>query len=349
LTAQSYRLGELAEQIDCRLDGDASLTIDCVATLEQAKPGALSFLANRRYQKTLGHTHASAVIIPKALTLASFPFALLRTDNPHLAFARAARLLNPPPKPSPGIADSAIVHPSAKIAPDAEIGPGVIIEQDVSVGPRCVIQAGVVLGRRVAVAQDCFIATNASVLAGCEIGARAHIDAGVVIGCEGFGFARAPDHWEAVPQLGRVIIADDVSIGANTTLDRGSIGDTVIERGCKIDNLVQIAHNVHIGAHTVIAAQTGISGSTRIGEYCTIGGQVGIAGHLEIAPGSTFTGMTMVTGHVPEAGIYSSGVPAANNQEWRRNAVRFRQLDAMARRLDALEKRLTALTNQQDE
>ena len=346
---QSISLGELAEHTDSRLQGNADTVIHAVATLEQAEPGTLSFLANPRYRQALTTTQASAVVMADQITLDDPPFARLYNPNPYLAFAQIARLLNPLPSAIPGIDASAVVHPQAQIADDAQIGPGVHVGSNARVGRGCIIAAGTVIGESVVLGEHCRIECNVSLLAATRLGDRVHIAAGAVIGSDGFGFARADAHWEAVPQLGSVVVGDDVAIGANTTIDRGSQGNTVIETGCKLDNLVQIAHNVHIGAHTVIAASSGISGSTRLGAHCAVGGQVGIAGHLTIVDGCTFTGMTMVTGHIREPGVYSSGIPAAPNREWRRNAVRFGQLESMARRLDALEKQLNNAGEQPDE
>jgi len=346
---QSISLGELAERTGSRLEGDATTPIDAVAPLEQAQSGSLSFLANPRYRHALAHTQASAVVVPESLVLEDAGFARLYHANPYWVFAHIARLLHPLPVPTPGVHPSAVVDAQAEVAADAEIGPGVHIGAGSKIAGGCIIGAGVVITESVVIGAASRIESNATILAGTTIGERVHIAAGAVIGADGFGFAHADTHWEAVPQLGRVVLGDDVAIGANTTIDRGSQGDTVIETGCKLDNLVHIAHNVHIGAHTVIAAASGISGSTRLGAHCALGGQVGIAGHLEIVDGCTFTGMTMVTGHIREPGVYSSGIPAASNRQWRRNAVRFGQLESMARRLDALEKQFDKAREQPDE
>ncbi len=346
---QSYTLGELAELTNSRLEGDPDIRIDQVAALSQARPGQISFLANSRYRRELADTQASAVIVPVDLDDQALTGASLRSDNPYLTFARVARLLNPLPPVSPGVADGAwvaadaAVDPAAEIAPGAFVGAGAVVGAGTRIGPGAVVEDEAVIGN------DCRIDGNVTIAARCRIGERVHINPGAVIGGEGFGFAHDGEGWEPVPQLGTVVIGDDVDIGANTTIDRGSQGDTVVENGCKIDNLVQIAHNVRVGEHTVIAACTGISGSTRIGRCCTIAGQVGMAGHLEIAAGTTFTGMAMVTGSVREAGVYSSGIPAMPARDWRRNAVRFRQLDTMARRIEQLEKALERTLNEQPE
>ena len=348
MATQGYTLSELADLTDSRLEAGGDRRIEGVAPLESAGPADISFLANPRYRAQLAGTAAGAVILPESESVDDHHFAVLRADNPYLVFARIARLLNPLPSVVPGVDPSASVAPDANVPDSARVGPQAVIGAAAVIGARCVIGPGAVIGADVVLGEDCRIDANASVLEGVRLGKRVQILPGAVIGGEGFGFAHAGDHWEAVPQLGSVVIGDDVSIGANTTVDRGSQGDTLIGRGCKIDNLVQVAHNVHIGEHTIIASGTGISGSTHIGRYCTIGGSVGFAGHLDIADGVTFTGMAMVIGHVPESGVYSSGVPAMPTREWRRSAVRFRQLDDMARRLEKLEKAMEN-TKERDE
>jgi UDP-3-O-[3-hydroxymyristoyl] glucosamine N-acyltransferase len=342
LGARRLTLGELASATGMELAGGAETTVDRVASLLEAGPGAVSFLANTRYRRQLAQTRATAVILHPAESLEGYPFEMLYSTNPYLDFARVARLLNPLPAVQPGIAPSAVVAADARVDAGAEIGEGAVVQSGAQIGPGCRIAPGVVIADHAQLGADCRIEANAAILAGVRLGDRVHVQAGAVIGSDGFGFARGDDHWEAVPQLGAVVIGDDVSIGANTTVDRGSQGDTVIEPGCKLDNLVQVAHNVRIGAHTVIAANTGISGSTVIGPSCTIGGAVGIAGHLEIAAGTTLTGMAMVTGSITQPGVYSSGVPASPNRDWRRNAVRFGQLAALVRRVEQLEKTLGA-------
>ena len=336
----SFTLAELAELTGSQLAGEGSLTIDAVAPLETATTGSISFLANPRYRRAVKTTQASAVILPTDMQTANVSLPALFSDNPYLAFARVARALNPQRPSQAGIDPTASVASNAQVDPSAEIAPYVVIGEYARIGARSVVQPGVLIGDGAVLGADCQIEANVTVAEGCTLGDRVHVSPGAVIGADGFGFARDGERWEAVPQLGAVRVGDDVSIGANTTIDRGSQGDTRIGSGCKIDNLVQIAHNVELGEHTVIAACTGISGSTRIGRCCALAGQVGVAGHLTIADHTTFTGMAMVTGNVNEPGTYSSGIPAMPAKEWRRSAVRFRQLDAMARRIDALEKTL---------
>ena len=342
-----YTLDELAALTGSVCEKSGQSGIHAVAPLETAGPGEISFLANRRYRGQLAETQAEAVILPREERAEGCAFGVLRADNPYLVFARIAWLLNPRPVPVPGVDRSAVVAASAQIEEGASVSAQAVIEADAWIGPGCWVGPGSVIGAGVSMGAGCRIGANASVLAGSQLGERVEVLPGAVIGSAGFGFADAGDHWEPVPQLGRVLIGDDVSIGANTTVDRGSQGDTRIGDGCKIDNLVQIAHNVQIGEHTVVAANAGISGSTRIGRYCRIAGGVGFVGHLEIADGATFTGMSMITGNIHDAGVYSSGVPLMPTREWRRSAVRFRQLDDMARRLEKLE-RLMETTKDRD-
>lgn len=334
-------LQALAELTGARLQGDGDCRVDHVAPLHHAGPGAITFLANSKYRRYLAETAASAVVLRPA-DAGGVTLPALLSDNPYLAFARIARHLNPPPPLRPGVHESAVVAADARVAADTEIGPQVTIGAGAIIGPRCLVGPGCAIGAGVVLGEGCRLETGVTVYHGCRLGARVRAHAGVVIGADGFGFARSEAGWEAVPQLGGVVIGDDVDIGANTTIDRGALEDTVIGDGVKIDNLVQIAHNVTIGEHSVIAACTGISGSTRIGRRCTIGGGVGMAGHLQIADDSVFTGMTMVTHDVREPGLYSSGVTVSPARQWRRNAVRFHQLDDMARRLRALEQQLQA-------
>lgn len=329
-------LAALAHHLNAQLQGDPALAVDSVATLQNAQPGQLSFLANSRYRRYLSDTRATAVILaPEDATLC--PVAMLIVSQPYLAYAKAAALLNPPLTYSPGIAPNATIDPSAVVDVSASIAAGAVIEAGariaarVRVGPNCVIAMDVHIG------EDTVLVANISLGAQTRIGQRCLIHPGVVIGSDGFGLAQENGRWIKVPQLGAVRIGDDVEIGANTTIDRGALENTVIEDGVKLDNQIQIAHNVRIGAHTAIAGCTGIAGSTQIGKRCTIGGGVGIAGHLRIGDDVHLTGMTFVTKSIEQAGLYSSGIPADTNAHWQRNVVRFRQLDRLARRIKALE------------
>ena len=267
-------LSELAVRFGCELRGDPALRVGRIATLANAGPGDLSFLANPQYRAQLALTRASAVVLDGA-SAALAPVAVLVHSNPYATYARIAAVLHPEAAVAPGVHPTAIIDASAEVAPSASVGAYAVIGPGVRVGERTAIGPGCVLGADARVGADCTLHPRVILAAGTELGARARIHPGVVIGADGFGFARDGAGWTKVPQLGRVRIGADVEIGANTTIDRGAIDDTVIEDGVKLDNQIQIAHNVRIGAHTVIAACTGISGSTHIGARCVIAGAVG--------------------------------------------------------------------------
>ncbi|MDD3448503.1 MAG: UDP-3-O-(3-hydroxymyristoyl)glucosamine N-acyltransferase [Gammaproteobacteria bacterium] len=335
-------LRELAELLACELRGDPDARIHGVAPLQSAGAGQISFLANPRYRSFLDATGAGAVILRPA-DAEGYPGNVLLAKDPYLAYARVAEALHPPPPAAAGI------HPTAVVDPDAEV------DATAAIGPHCVVEAGVRLAAGVVVGAGCFIGRDTDLGAGTRlmpnvtiyhetrIGSRVLIHAGAVIGGDGFGFANEHGRWVKIPQLGRVIIGDDVEVGANTTIDRGALEDTIIEEGVKLDNLIMVAHNVQIGAHTAAAGCVGIAGSARIGRHCTLAGGVGIVGHLEIADNVHVTGMSMVTHSLAEPGVYSSGTPLMDNRDWRKSSVRFKQLDDMARRLRELEKRLERL------
>jgi len=331
-----WTLAELARRIGAELTGEGQREVDGVATLERAGPRDLSFLANPRYARLLASTRAGAVVLAPEHR-GQCPVPALVTPNPYLGFARIAALLAPPPPSPRGVHPSAQVSPEARVHPEAwvgegaVVGPGAAVEARAFVGPGCVLEGECVVG------EDSRLVARVTVLRGTRIGRRVLVHPGAVLGADGFGFARDGERWVKVPQLGGVVVGDDVEIGANTTIDRGALEDTVIEEGVKLDNQIQVAHNVRIGAHTAIAGCTGIAGSAKIGARCTIGGGVGIVGHTEIADDVHITGMSFVASSIHEPGVYSSGTPLEPNRTWRRNYARFRQLDAMARRLRELE------------
>mgnify|MGYP001809556887 FL=1 len=330
------RLSELAAQLGVPLRGDGEVVVTHVAQLGSAKAGSLSFLGDPAYRAHLTTTHASAVIL-KESDAADTRVPVLLSSNPYLTFARAARLLHPDPEVVGGIHASAVVDPSAQVDPSAWIGPLTVLEANVVVGPHVFVGPGCILGEGVEVGANSRLVARVTLCAGTRVGERALIHPGAVIGREGFGFAKDGERWVHIPQVGRALLGDDVEIGANTAVDRGAIGDTVIGHGVKLDNHIQIAHNVVIGDNTAMAANSGVSGSTRIGRNCTIAGAVGLAGHLEIGDNVHFTGMAMVTRSFKEPGVYSSGIPAMPSADWRRNAVRFRHLDELTRRVKQLE------------
>lgn len=328
-------LGELAVRFGCDLRGDPAAEVDSVATLQNAGPRAVTFLANPRYRRHLAQTRAGAVILEPRIADAC-PVAALIAADPYATYARVAALLYPDRQYSAGVSASARVSAEAFVAPSASIGANVVIEERARIGERVRIGPGCVIMRDTTVDTDCRLSANVTLCHGVHVGARALIHPGVVIGADGFGLAPERGRWLKVPQVGGVRIGSDVEIGANTTIDRGAIEDTVIGDGVKLDNQIQIGHNVQVGAHTAIAGCTGVSGSTTIGRNCMIGGMVGIAGHLEICDGVVITGRTLVSRSLTRPGVYSGGLPADEARRWRRNSVRFRHLDELAQRVEQL-------------
>ncbi len=318
-------LGELAVRFGCELRGDPDVAVDHVAALSSAGSGAISFLANPRLAAQLATTRATAVVLDPA-NAAACPAAVLITAYPHALYARIAALLYPAPPLRPGVHPSAIVDPSAQIDASAEVGPLTAIGAQVRIGPRCLIGPGCILDRGVQLGADTRLVSRVTLEWGVRVGDRVLIHSGVVIGADGFGLAREGERWVKVPQVGSVVIGDDVEIGANTTIDRGAIDDTVIHEGVKLDNQIQVGHNVHIGAHTAIAACTGIAGSTRIGARCIVAGAVGIAGHLEVGDDAVFTGMAMVSHSIRQPGVYSSLIPVEPLRRWKRIVARLKLL-----------------------
>ena len=319
-----FSLGELAVRFGLELRGSPDVRVSHVATLAQATPGSLSFLANPRYRRNLRDTRASAVVVAPE-EAHGCPVAALLTPNPYLAYARIAALFHPPAQPAPGVHPSAVVAGSARVAASAAVGPLAVIEEEVEIGERAGIGPGCIVQRGARVGADTRLVAGVKLYPGVRIGARCLLHAGAVIGADGFGFASDRGSWVKVPQVGSVRVGDDVEIGANTTIDRGAIGDTVVEHGAKLDNQIQVGHNVTIGAHTAIAACTGISGSTSIGERCLIGGAVGFAGHLTIADDVVITGYSLVSASIREAGSYSSGMPTVPTRAWRRMVAHLRR------------------------
>jgi UDP-3-O-[3-hydroxymyristoyl] glucosamine N-acyltransferase len=325
-----FSLGDLAVRFGLALRGEPGLRVSSVATLSHARSGTLSFLANPRYRKQMESTLATAVLVGPE-NAADCPVAALIDPNPYLAYARIADLLHPQALPAAGIHSSAVVSASAHIAASATVGPLAVIEDGVDIGERVVVGPGCVVQRGASVGADSRLISRVSVCAGVRIGRRCILHPGAVVGADGFGFAPDAGTWVKVPQVGTVRIGDDVEIGANTTIDRGAIEDTVIEHGVKLDNQIQVGHNVTIGAHTAIAGCVGISGSTTIGRRCMIGGGVGIAGHLTIADDVVVTGCSLVSASLKQAGSYSSGMPAVQSRAWRRMVAHLRRLDVKER------------------
>jgi UDP-3-O-[3-hydroxymyristoyl] glucosamine N-acyltransferase len=329
-------LGDLATRFGLTLRGDPEVVVRSVATLQGATEGTLSFLANKKYQRHLATTAASAVVVDEA-SAADSPVAVLIARNPYAAYARIAAVLHPAPTAAPGVHPTVVIDPTARVAASASIGPYVVIEAGCQVGERAVIGAGTYLGPGCFVGDDTRLAPRVTCYAGVRIGSRGLIHAGVVLGADGFGLAQDRGEWVKVPQVGAVCIGDDVEIGANTTIDRGAIDDTTIGNDVKLDNQIQIGHNVRIGDHTAIAGCVGVAGSTTIGSRCMIGGAVGIAGHLEIADGVVVTGLTLVSRSLTEPGVYSSATPAMEAGDWRRVVARLRHIDELFDRVRSLE------------
>lgn len=335
-------LSQLASQIGARLERGADSDVTEVCALHDGSATGVGYFGAEKYLGGLRATKAAAVIVAAKFAHEA-PCACLVCENPALSFARAAALLHPREAPPSGCDSSAVVAPGASIDPTASIGPLSVIERDVTIGARVEIGPGCVVRRGSVIGDDSRLVASVTVCEGSVIGRRVLLHPGAVIGRDGFGFARDGDRWVRIPQVGRVRLGDDVEIGTNSAVDRGAIGETVVGDGVKIDNLIQIGHNVRIGDNTAMAACSGISGSTEIGKNCTIAGAVGMAGHLRIADDVHFTGMAMVTRSFEEAGAYSSGIPAMPSAEWRRNVARFRHLDDLARRLKRLEREVASL------
>ena len=333
-------LADLADRLGGEFHGDGRTRLRRVDTLTRATEKSICFFADKKYRDELAKTRAGAVILAEAY-LDQCPVAALVSSNPYLAYARAAQLLHPRPKVAGGLHPSAVVDPSARIDPSAWIGPTAVVEAQAEIGRRVYVGPGCIVGARCLVGDDSRLVARVTLCEDTLVGKRALLHPGAVVGREGFGFAKDGERWVRLPQLGRVRVGDDVEIGVNSCIDRGALEDTVIADGVKLDNLIQIGHNCQIGENTAMAACSGISGSTRIGRNCSIAGAVGMAGHLEIGDDVHFTGMAMVTRSFPEPGIYSSGIPAMPNADWRRNAARFRHLDELAKRIRRLENRLT--------
>ncbi|GGL94975.1 UDP-3-O-acylglucosamine N-acyltransferase [Pseudomonas asuensis] len=347
ITSTTFTLRQLAERLGAELRGNPELLISGLATLQDAEPEQLSFLANAQYRKYLADTKAGAVILHPT-EAEGFAGNCLIIANPYLAYAQLSHLFDRKPLPKPGIHPSALVAEDAFVDPTASIGAYAVIESGASIGAGTAIGAYCFIGARSQIGEDGWLAPRVTLYHDVRIGRRVVIQSGAVIGGEGFGFANHQGQWKKIAQLGGVSIGDDVEIGANTTIDRGALADTVISNGVKLDNQIMIAHNVHIGEHTAMAACVGISGSTKIGRHCTIAGGVGMVGHIEVCDNVFVTGMTMVTRSITEPGAYSSGTAMQPAAEWRKSAARIRHLDDMARRLQLLEKTVAAVTLQDD-
>ncbi len=333
----------LAELVSANVVGETDAMVSGIATLENAARGDLCFFSNRKYFKYLASTSATVVILHQN-DVVNCPVNALVVDDPYLAYAKIAAFLTEQNINNTDIHCSAVIHDTASLGKNVVIGANAVISKEVSIGDNTVIQSGSVIGENTTIGSFSTLYANVTVYPGITMGDRVVIHSGAVIGGDGFGIANENGKWIKVPQLGSVVIGDDVEIGANTTIDRGAIEDTIIEQGVKLDNLIQIAHNVHIGKNTVMAGCVGVSGSTTIGSNCAIGGGAGLVGHINIADNVQLTGTAFVTRSINSPGVYSSGIPSQDNALWHKNTVRFKQLDSLARRLKSLEVRVAEIS-----
>jgi UDP-3-O-[3-hydroxymyristoyl] glucosamine N-acyltransferase len=336
------KLRDIADRLGCRLEGNGDIHIDRVASIERAEPGDLTFLAHEKYARKFAGTRASAVIVAMN-TPAHATAALLRTDQPYLAFARAVALLMPASPPPKGIDETSAIAPDAKLGSDVSIGAFVSVGAGAVIGARTIVYPNVTIGTGVCIGEDCVIHSQVSIRDGIVIGHRVIVQDGSVIGSEGFGFAKQADGTHLkIPQRAGLVVEDDVEIGANTTIDRPAIGETRIGAGTKIDNLVQVGHGVTIGRRVLLAAQVGIAGSCVIEDDVVLAGQVGVANHVRLGKGVIATAQTGIPNSV-DAGEYISGYPAISHREWLKSAAVYRQLPVLKKRVADLEQRLAEL------
>ncbi len=332
----SIPLADIAARVGAALEGDGALPISRVATLQSATPDCIAFLANPKYRKELAQSRAGAVILSPAMAPHTTASKLV-SSNPYATYAKVAQLLHPRAPVVPGVHGTAVIASGAHIAASASVGPRACIGEGTVVGERASIGAGCVIGAACEIGDDAVLHANVTLYDGCRIGARTIVHSGAVIGADGFGMAQEEGRWLKIPQVGRVIVGNDVEIGANTTIDRGAIEDTVIEDDVKLDNQIQVGHNCRIGQHTAIAGCVGIAGSVHIGRNCLIGGAAMIGGHLTIVDGTTVSGATPVFSDITEPGVYSGVFPTQPHKQWLRMASSLRRLGALEARVHALE------------
>ena len=348
MTDAGKTLDELARLVGGKLIGDGHVVVSSAAPIEDAGPGAITFLANPRYHSYLANCRASAVIVGVDVSAvqpsSGDSIAYIQVADPYYAFAQVLQILMPAAQHDRQISPQATVHGTATIEADVTISPHVFVSSGARIGARSVLYPGVYLGEGAVVGIDCVLHPNVVVRHGCTIGNRVILHAGVVIGSDGFGYAGRGERRIKIPQIGMVEIHDDVEIGANTTIDRATLGKTVVGRGSKIDNLVQIAHNVTIGEHSVIAAQVGIAGSSKVGKDVTLAGQVGVVNHIKIGDGAMIGPQSGVAQSVPSGVVLSSGLPAAPHREWLKVMVLLPQLPKLWSLVRALEKKVAQLT-----
>ncbi|MYM87463.1 UDP-3-O-(3-hydroxymyristoyl)glucosamine N-acyltransferase [Rugamonas sp. FT82W] len=347
------RLGELVERLGGQLVGDANLEVTGIAPLTDAGVSHISFLSNSKLRAQALQSQAAALIVSAAddaFIAAGYGGARIVTNNPYVYFARAAQYFESLTAivPAPGVHASAVVADDARIDASAHVGARVVIESGATIGAGAVIDAGCYIGREAVIGEDTHLFANVTFQARCVIGKRGIIHSGAVIGTDGFGFANEGGVYIKIPQTGRVVIGDDVDIGANTTIDRGALADTILEDGVKLDNQIQIGHNCHIGAHTAMAGCVGVAGSAKIGKYCTFGGAAMVLGHLTIADKVHVGSGSMVSRSILEPGQYTGFYPLAKNSEWEKSAAIVRNLSTMRDKIRALEKTIKTLTNQDE-
>jgi UDP-3-O-[3-hydroxymyristoyl] glucosamine N-acyltransferase len=335
------KLREIAQRLGCQLDGDAELEITGVAGIDAAQAGQLTFLANPRYRAAVKTTRASAIVV--AHDAGPMPVAALRSDNPYFDFARAIELFYQPPRYAPGIHPTAVIAVSACIGEGAHIGPYCFVDEDVVIGRNGVLHSFVVIYRGARVGDDFFAHAHAVVREFCQIGNRAILQNGVVVGGDGFGFAKQADgRWYKMQQSGVTIVEDDVEIQANTTVDRATVGQTIVRRGAKLDNLVQVGHASEVGENALLCGQVGLAGSTVVGKGCILAGQVGAAGHLEIGDGAVLTAQSGIHNDVPAGKIYS-GSPALENKDWLKCVAVYNHLPELQKAVRELKTELAQL------
>ena len=332
----AFTLHELAERTGARLSGPGETVIASVADITSGQAGSIVFVSNTKYAKYLQTTEASAVIASENM-LTSCDKPALVSEHPRVVFSKIALLLNPVPEVQPWISPHAVVAEDAAIDPTARIEACSVIQSGVSVGPGTWVSPGCVLEKNARLGANTRLFANVTIGENCSVGDNCVLHSGAVIGADGFGFVWDQDAYLKVPQLGTVRIGDDVEIGANTSIDRGAIGDTVVGNGAKIDNLVQLGHNDHIGEHTTISGQSGLAGSVSVGRKCVIGGGVGVSDNLEITDNVTLTGRSSVANSIKQPGVYASVIPVVEAGKWRRILARIKQLDELAKRIKALE------------
>ncbi len=331
-------LRELADALSLSFRGDGDTPLKAVGSLANAQADQISFLANSKYTHQLQDSKAGVVILTEQMS-ADYSGHVLLSDDPYVTFAKVAQLFAACERPEPHVHSQTAIDTSAQVGDGVSVGAFTVIEGDCVVGRGCQIGNQVTLGRGVVLGQDCIIKSGVTIEAGCQLGDRCVIHPGAVIGADGFGLARDKQGWVKIPQTGVVIMGDDCEVGANTTIDCGAIDDTVLGNDVRLDNQIQIGHNVQIGDHTAMAGCTAVAGSTTIGKNCLIGGGVGIVGHINIADGVVVQAMSLVTHSIKEPGNYSAASPLQKTAEWRRNAVRYRQLDQMAKKVNDLVKK----------